>query len=153
MKEHAPMDVLRELREDMRQMARWLRRSLDMCETMQLEGDLSDEQYDALEALISRYARASDIVFQRMLRCVDRIELESPGTLLDAIHRAEKRGFFRDERQARRLRELRNEIAHEYVTDNLVPLFKLTTEAAAELLEVIARIDQYSEKYEKNSSS
>ncbi len=149
---HESADLLGDLRKDMGQMACWLRRSLDKCAQLPLDDDLTDEQYDALEALTSRYARASDIVFQRVLRCLDRIELESPGTLLDVIHRGEKRGFFRDERQARRLRELRNEIAHEYVTDQLAPLLKLTVDAAGELLEVIAAIDKYAQRYQGDST-
>ena len=69
--------------------------------------------------MTSRFARLSDIIIQKLLRGLDRYELEPSGSTIDVINRAERRGLIDSAGCWRDLRELRNEIAHEYVADGL----------------------------------
>ena len=129
---------------------RWLRRSYGLCREMDVEESLEEEEYDALETLTSRFARVSDMLLQKIFRSIDQLELESGGTLLDALHRAEKRGLIDSVDQFRLIRELRNEIAHEYALDELRKLFKPVLEQTPLLFTIMDRIRSYCLKYPKN---
>ena len=87
------------------------------------------------------------MILQKAFRGIDRVELESGGTLLDVLARAEKRGLIESLEQFRLLRELRNEIAHEYALADLVELFRSVKEQAPALFEIVDRIRAYCEQY------
>jgi hypothetical protein len=130
---------------------RWLRRSYRLCEGMEVEGSLEEEDFDRLETLTSRFARVSDMLLQKVFRSIDQLELEGGGTLLDALHRAEKRGLIDSVDQFRLIRELRNEIAHEYALDELRPLFKSVLEQTPVLFSMIDKVKAYCSKYTEES--
>lgn len=125
---------------------RWLRRSYDQCNQVDLGAPLGDLEYDAFENLTSRFARVSDMVLQKVFRSIDHLELEEGGTLLDVLNRAEKRGLVTSADQFRELRELRNEIAHEYALDDLRTLFASVLEHTPALLDILGRIREYCQK-------
>ena len=138
------------LRESLNRLAdaeRWLRRSYAQCSQIDLGAALSDLEYDAFENLTSRFARVSDMVLQKIFRSIDHLELEEGGTLLDVLNRAEKRGLVASADQFRELRELRNEIAHEYALDDLKALFASVLEHTPALLAILDNIRAYCRKY------
>lgn len=45
--------------------------------------NLSEEQWDQLEALASRYARFTDLIINRLLRSLDYFEFIEPGSIID----------------------------------------------------------------------
>ncbi len=90
----------------------WLRHSLQQSESINLH-QLSTANYDALEALSSRYGRFVDILINKLFRALDWYELLEPGSLIDVLNRAEKRGITTAE-TGREMKELRNKIVHEY---------------------------------------
>lgn len=63
------------------------------------------------------------------------------------MNRAEKRGLIETTNDFLEVRELRNEIAHEYSQDNLRPLFDSVLERTPVLLETIRRSRAYSRRY------
>jgi hypothetical protein len=143
-------EQIQSLAETLRQLengARWLRRSLTRCRKASVKGDWTPSDLDAFEALTSRYARLSDMILRKLFRGLDALELEDPGTLLDALNRAEKRGLIDSAGDFLEIRELRNEIAHEYAQENLRPLFVSVLEHAPALLEIIKRTRAYSLRY------
>jgi hypothetical protein len=125
----------------------WLRRSWDKCRPITPESGLSDPQYDDLEAFTSRFARASDLLLQKVFRAIDAVELERSGTLLDAANRAEKRGIIDSVEDIRRIRELRNDISHEYLTENLTHFFQEVMRATPLLLAMISNAKIYCERF------
>jgi len=53
---------------------------------------------------------------KRVLRAIDRAEFPPPGgTFVDRINRAEKRGHIASAYEWKEIREIRNQIVHEYV--------------------------------------
>jgi len=141
---------VRVLQETLRQLddgATWLRRSLKRCQKAVGKSELSAADLDAFEALTSRFARLSDIILQKLFRGLDRIELEDSGTLLDALNRAEKRGLVDSAAAFREIRELRNEIAHEYAQEDLSDLFEGVLQHSPALLEIVRRADNYCRQY------
>ena len=147
MKHKAQVQALAETLRQLDDGARWLRRSLTRCGKARMKSELTPSDLDAFEALMSRYARVSDMILQKLFRGLDVVELEDSGTLLDALNRAEKRGLIESVNDFREIRELRNEITHEYAQENLRPLFNSVLERAPALLEIIRRSREYSRRY------
>ena len=78
-----------------------------------LEGATA-QQLESVEAFCSRFARTVDLLVNKALRSLDRVELNPEGTLLDVVNRAEKRGFVRRAVDLREMKDVRNIIAHDY---------------------------------------
>lgn len=113
--------------------------SLPRCQPIVGRLPWSTEDHERLESLASRFARVADLLTQRVMRLVDALELESPGTVLDRIRRAEKRGWVDTDGQLVRVRELRNRIAHEYEDDELQALYREVIALSPVLIEAAAR--------------
>jgi hypothetical protein len=139
--------ALAETLQQLDESTRWLRRSFTRCRKTSAKRDLTPADFDAFEALTSRYARVSDMILQKLFRGLDALELENSGTLLDALNRAEKRGLINSSAEFREIRELRNEISHEYAQENLHPLFNSVLEHTPALLEIVRRSHDYCRRY------
>lgn len=103
---------------------------------------LSYEQLETLEALCSRFARASDLLIQKLLRLIDMLDLETPGSLRDRIQRADKKGIINTE-TAIAIRELRNEIAHDYIAEAVYELSQNVLKQTPLLLKAHQNIATY----------
>lgn len=68
-------------------------------------------QLESVEAFSSRFARTVDLLVNKVLRSLDRMELKPEGTLLDVVNRAEKRGFVARAAELREMKDVRNIIA------------------------------------------
>ncbi len=122
--------------------ASWLKRSFEKCSPISLDAPLTEQQFDDYEALTSRFARLADILVQKLFRGIDRALLEQPGSVLDTIHRAEKRGLG-DGKRMREIREIRNVIAHEYSVEDLREIFTQVYQATEELLKTFERTEKF----------
>jgi uncharacterized protein YutE (UPF0331/DUF86 family) len=78
-----------------------------------LEG-ATESQLEIAEAFTGRFARAVDLLVNKVLRGLDRVELNPEGSLLDIINRAEKRGLIAHADELRQMKDVRNLIAHDY---------------------------------------
>jgi len=108
-----------------------------------LAEDISDEDSVHLDAVTSRFARLVDILTQKVFRAVDSIELTDEGSLIDRLNRAEARGMIESSEDWRNIRELRNQIAHEYVLDDLHSLFEDVIRFTPLVLKSIDKIKIY----------
>ena len=147
MREHDYRVLLRDTLGRLDEAVRWLRRSEAICKEIDVTGERKEEEHDALEAFSSRFARVSDMVVQRAFRGIDRAELEEPGSVLDVLARAEKRGLIESVEQFRLIREVRNEVAHEYLLQDLGELFQSVKDYTPMLLRSIDKVRAYCEKY------
>jgi hypothetical protein len=80
-------------------------------------------QLESVEAFSSRFARTVDLLVNKVLRSLDRVELKSEGTLLDVVNRAEKRGFVTRAMDLREMKDVRNIIAHDYAGVKAAEIF------------------------------
>lgn len=107
---------------------------------------LSVGDKESCEALTARFARLFDFLFQKVFRTLDQVELQEEGTGIDRLNRSEKRGIISSSNRWRELKELRNEIAHEYLIEQsdraLIDTFKSTPE----LLSAVEQVKLYVEK-------
>jgi uncharacterized protein YutE (UPF0331/DUF86 family) len=83
----------------------------------------TEQQLESAEAFTGRFARCVDLLVNKVLRSLDRIELHSEGSLLDVIHRAEKRGLITHAQELREMKEVRNMIAHDYAGEKAAEIF------------------------------
>ncbi|MCG2767571.1 MAG: hypothetical protein L6435_04220 [Anaerolineae bacterium] len=106
--------------------------------------DYDDAEWERWDALTVRFARLSDILTQRVFRAIDRVEfLPAGATFIDRINRAEKRGNIRSVYEWKEIREIRNQIVHDYATAYLLPLLRDVVQYIPELLECVGRLGEY----------
>ncbi len=93
-----------------------LRYSLNKSQQIQLNyPELSEEELEILESLCSRFARLSDILLQKAFRFIDIFELGEPDIQIQQrIDNAEHRRLIPNAETFKYIRELRNEIVHNY---------------------------------------
>jgi len=83
-----------------------------------------------------------------MFRSIDAVEFENQGTLIDTVNNAHKRGLFTDIETIREIKDLRNDIAHEYIDDNLQDLFEDVMRLTPLLITMAEVTLQYIERYQ-----
>lgn len=101
------------------------------------------EELERIEAYTSRFARVVDLLVNKALRALDRYELADEGTLLDVLHRAEKRGLIGDAEAFRAMKEVRNIIAHDYSGTELKDLLGFCREREPVLNAACDRVRDY----------
>lgn len=129
----------------------WLRRSYEKCLGIGVKTSYTEDEFDTFENLVGRFARTIDLIVNKVFRSIDVVELEDGGTTIDAVNRSEKRGIVESAARIRELRDLRNEIVHEYGTDDLKGLFKETLEHVPEVLRLAERTAQYCTRFTSTS--
>ncbi len=117
--------------------------SYNTCESIGIKREYTFEELDKFEALTSRFARTSDILIQKIFRLIDIIELERPGSVIDRINRAEKRGLILSSEVFKDIRYLRNDIAHEYIPTAIEEIFKNVLQLAPYLIDSVKRVNDY----------
>lgn len=119
--------------------------SYEKCKNIDPDSVLSSEELESYEALTSRFARVSDILTQKVLKTVFLLLQEPGGSFIDKTNMAEKYGIIPDARELRHIRELRNEIAHEYRVEHIEDIFKDVLEYTPVLIAAIREVTEYSE--------
>jgi len=105
------------------------------------------EEQEVFEALTARFARASDILTQKALKTVFLLLQESAKTNLDAANLAEKLGIVENTDTLINIRELRNQIAHEYVRSDMSALYLEVLRYVPELENVIDCMKSYCKRF------
>ncbi len=124
----------------------WLKISLERTKDLKTLEKWSLEDYEKVETLFSRYSRSVDILINKVLRGLDFLELEEPLRKLDIVIRAEKRGLVDDYNLLIEMKDLRNELAHEYIEEALKNRLEEVIEKSQLLLKITEKIEQYLKK-------
>lgn len=117
------------------------------CRKIGRKSEYTLEELDHLEGLTSRFARLSDILIQKIFRLIDELDLDQPGTVRDRINRAEKKGLIVSTAIFVDIRDLRNDIAHEYLPSELNNMYQQVREWTPALLDSVQRVKNYCQKY------
>lgn len=125
---------------------RTLIHSYEKCQKINLADSPTLDELDSFEALSSRFARISDILIQKVFRLIDIIELEDAGSVIDRINRAEKRGLINSAETFKKIRRLRNDIAHEYISTAIQEIFKKVLYFSPDIIDCVARVKKYEVK-------
>lgn len=130
-----------ELTEDLNRLDRsveMLKYSLQQCRKIGIKEDYSLEELDRFESLTSRFARTSDIYTQKVMKGIILVLREEANTFIDRANLFEKLEIANAE-ELKLIRDLRNEISHEYKVDDIAEIFEAVMEYCDELMEIIDR--------------
>ncbi len=122
---------------------KWLLKSYEKAKNINLDKELSEEDLEVLETLSNRFGRTVNILINKILRGLDILELEDISRKLDIVIRAEKRGFVDDYKILIKMKDLRNELVHEYIQENLIEKFAEVLEYTPKLLDIINKLNSY----------
>lgn len=120
--------------------------SYNTCRNIGIREDYTFGELDKFEALTSRFARTSDMLIQKIFRLIDILELERPGSVIDRINRAEKRGLISSAEIFKEIRHLRNDISHEYIPTAIEQMFAKVLELTPYIIDSVERVEKYSRK-------
>ena len=128
----------------------WVRKSYEQAVKISIKDDYPIEEFEKFEVLASRYARTTDMLVNKVLRSIDTLELEDIGTPIDIMNRAEKRGIVESAEVLHTIKDLRNNIVHEYQIEKVAKFFGDIVKYSPVLLEIIKKVNNYCARYLKN---
>jgi len=113
--------------------------------------DQNPEHSEMLDAFVARFSRLQDTVGDKLLPAILKLNLESVGSQLDNLFRAEKLGWIDSADQWIELRGLRNSLVHEYMTspEKLLSALK----KVIQLCDVLIKTQKLLERNFKNKSN
>ena len=124
--------------------------SYDKCKAIGKKNEYDLEEQESFEALTSRFARTSDILTQKVFKTLFILLQENIKTAIDAAYFLEKLDVVEKADDLLNIRELRNQIAYEYVESNLGDLFHDVLNYVPEMKKIIenanAHIDVHLKK-------
>jgi hypothetical protein len=126
-----------------------LKRSYNQCKDINISKSLAEDDFDKFESLTTRFARVIDFLIHKVFRSIDAYELEDGGSILNVINRAHKRNIFESIDEIRTMKDLRNDIAHDYNDDSLTDIFLDTLTYTPSLIKLIENRQKYCERYFK----
>lgn len=94
---------------------RLFKAELDAAWVERLESD--DDLAERLDAFVSRFGRMQDTVGDKLIPALLRSMVETTGSALDNLNRAEKLGLLPSVEDWLSARNLRNKLVHEYMSD------------------------------------
>ena len=103
-----------------------LQQSRDKTHQLLQQSEFSFEELESIDSLTSKFGRTSDIYLQKVLRSIWMLLREDTVPLIDLLNRAEKLMIIVSAEELLQMRDIRNQIAHEYLPE-AVP--ELATEA------------------------
>jgi len=104
--------------------AKTLELSLQKCKKIGIKKEYSFEESESFDALSSKFSRTSDIYTQKVLRSVFSLLRERQLTLIDMANKAEKLELITSAEELFTIRDVRNDIAHEYIEEVLLELYE-----------------------------
>jgi uncharacterized protein with HEPN domain len=116
-----------------------LQYSVNAIDQFGIKSEYTENEYEAFESLTARFARATDILTQKVLKTFFQIIQENFHTFLDVADLAEKFEIVEKAETLIVLRDLRNQIAHEYEEEELNRLFGEIVNNTPELIRIIEK--------------
>ncbi|MEN9597377.1 MAG: hypothetical protein RL236_1811 [Pseudomonadota bacterium] len=124
----------------------WLNYSYQQVAPIDLNTPLEIETINHYENLCSRFSRTIDFLIRKVFRAIDAAEFETQGTLIDTINKAHKRQLFESIEVMRDLKDLRNEIVHEYIDDALEAVFVEVRDLTPALIQIVNNTLTYAKR-------
>jgi uncharacterized protein YutE (UPF0331/DUF86 family) len=141
------IDLLRENLGALNLSVEWIKHSYEQTRNIKPKEKYTAEEFDKLENLSSRYARTTDMLVNKVLRSIDTVESEDIGTIIDIMNRAEKRGIVESAELLHTIKDLRNNIVHEYKIAEITRFFEDVQKYTPVLIEIIKNVNEYCKKY------
>jgi len=123
------------------------RKSLEKCRLLHLAAPRSFKVEESLDALTSKFSRISDIFTQKVLKSLVLLTREDAPTFVDRMNLCEKLGVISSAADLIEIRDLRNQIAHEYLSENLTEVYQDCMALSGKLLTEIKTANKAIQKY------
>ena len=94
-----------------------LQQSSDKTHLLLRQSEFSFEELESIDSLTSKFSRTSDIYLQKVLRSIWMLLREDTVPLIDLLNRAEKLMIIVSAEELLQMRDIRNQIAHEYLPE------------------------------------
>ena len=117
--------------------------SYEKCDDIGEKEEYDLEEQESFEALTSRFARTSDILTQKVLKTLFILLQENIKTIIDAANFLEKLEVIEKADDLLNIREIRNQIAHEYVDSDIKALFFDVLRYVPEMKKIIKNVKAY----------
>jgi len=114
-----------------------LRLSIIKCQTIGQKENYSFEELESFDSLTSKFNRTSDIFTQKVMRTVWMLLHEPFVPFIDMVNKAEKMVLLRSADAIIEIRDMRNQIAHEYIPEAIRDLVPEVIELTTQLIENI----------------
>ncbi len=121
----------------------WLEISYKECLNIGIKDNYTIDEFGRFETLCSRYSRSIDFLIRKIFRSLDEYEFENQGTLVDVVNNAHKRELFESIEEIRIMKDIRNNIAHEYIEDDLKDIFEEVLHYSKTLINIINNTIRY----------
>lgn len=122
-----------------------LQLSIQKCQLIGIKENYSFEELESFDSLTSKFSRTSDIFTQKVLRTVWMLLHEPFAPFIDMMNICEKMLVLRSADQMIEIRDLRNQIAHEYIPEVIRDLVPEVIESTSKLIENIEDCKQFLE--------
>jgi hypothetical protein len=123
-----------------------LKLSVDKCTTIYKKNDYSFEDLESFDSLTSKFSRASDIFTQKVIRTIWILLHEPFIPFIDMLNQAEKMNIIFSADQLLEIRDLRNQITHEYLPEAITELIPEVLENFIFLEKNINKTNQFINK-------
>jgi hypothetical protein len=114
-----------------------LKLSVFKCQSIGIKESYSFEELESFDSLTSKFNRTSDIFTQKVLRSVWMLLHEPFVPFIDMMNKCEKMAMLRSADKMIEIRDLRNQIAHEYLPDAIRDLIPEAIDLTSSLFENI----------------
>ena len=98
--------------------------TLKKCKKIGIKQEYNFEEQELFDSLSSKFSRASDIFTQKILKIIFILLRETPKSFIDKANLAEKLEIIPSAESLILIRDLRNEIVHEYMLEELPRIYK-----------------------------
>lgn len=114
-----------------------LQLSIVKCQSIGEKENYSFEELESFDSLTSKFNRTSDIFTQKVLRTIWLLLHEPFVPFIDMVNKGEKMMILRSADTIIEIRDLRNQIAHEYIPEAIHDLVPEVIELTSRLIENI----------------
>ena len=111
--------------------------SIHKCREIGIKTEYSFEEQESFDSLTSKFSRASDLLTQKVIRTTWLLLHESFVPFIDMINICVKMGMLHSTDEMISVRDMRNQIAHEYIPNALIELVPEVIELTKQLVENI----------------
>jgi len=114
-----------------------LLQSVEKCRTIGIKPVYSFEEQESFDSLTSKFNRSSDLFTQKIIRTLWMLLHESFVPFIDLMNLLEKSGILISANQMIAIRDMRNQVAHEYIPEALCELIPEVIEMTQQLVDNI----------------
>ncbi|MCY7311521.1 MAG: hypothetical protein LH619_12140 [Chitinophagaceae bacterium] len=121
--------------------------SYERCKSISSLVGYSENELIELEAYTRRFARLCDLITQKLLKTIERLDSETPGTVRDRINNSEKKGIVPSAETLLEIRDVRNTIAHDYEGESFAAIISFAVSNTPVLLTITELAKEYCIKF------